>query len=253
MRSRRGPIAGQQRAGPESSAGAEEMRCVHEVITRRRTVRVAASFLLLSLLVLALGVQAVAAASGTSGGSSTTTPTAGTEGRGGVAAMSVATSPSAGTAGRGGIAGDHLLVAGRRDRRPRWGRGALATASSPGTRAEAGRPPSRRPTAGIAAQAQSASSGSSGTSTWIWVGAALAVLAGKHRRVGDPIVAAAPQRSRRRRTAHSIPTTRSAERRPDGPGRTRRGRPSGRPRRVLACSCRRAPRAWWALRTGSVI
>ena len=34
------------------------------------------------------------------------------------------------------------------------------------------------PTAGIAAQAQPASSGSSGTSTWIWVGAALAVLAG---------------------------------------------------------------------------
>ncbi len=66
---------------------------------------------------------------------------AGTAGRGGVTAFAAST-PSAGTQGRGGIA------------------------SVPAT------------TAGVAAQAQPTSSGSSGTTTWIWVGVALAVLAG---------------------------------------------------------------------------
>ena len=168
-----------------------------------------AGLLLLSLLVLAIAAPAVLAA-GESGSSS---PPAGTQGRGGAMGVTGKTS-AAGTEGRGGI-----------------------TASVPD------------PTAGIAAQPQSGSSGtsgssgSSGTSAWVWIGIALAVLAAsiatwailRRRRSRSPVGGVLRAASRRRSLRSGL--TRQREGRgATHPARVRSRRlvPSGSPTRERA-------------------
>ena len=107
---------------------------------------------LLALLALAIGAQAVLAAS------SGTTSAAGTEGRGGTAAIvttSVST-PAAGTEGRGGAATTSTVTV-------------VAQSPAAGTEGRGG-------AAVAAATAPTAASTSNGYGVWIAVGAALAAL-----------------------------------------------------------------------------
>ena len=107
---------------------------------------------LLSLVALAIGAQAVLAAS------SGTTPAAGTEGRGGTAAIvttSVST-PAAGTEGRGGAATTSTLTV-------------AAVTPAAGTEGRGG-------VAADSATASTAASASSDNGVWIAVGIAVAAL-----------------------------------------------------------------------------
>jgi hypothetical protein len=122
--------------------------------TARRRLARFTGLVLLSLLVVAAGVQVAQAAA------SSATPAAGTQGRGGVALL--ATTPAAGTQGRGGVA-------------------ALATTSSAGTQGTGPATAFARGRGGIASvrgvtAAQPGLSGTPSTASWIIVGSALAVL-----------------------------------------------------------------------------
>ena len=112
--------------------------------TAQRRLARFTGLVLLSLLVVAAGVQVAQAAT------SSTTPSAEWQGRGGVTAL--ATTPSADWQGRGGVT-------------------ALATTPSAGTQGRGGIASVRGVTA-----AQPGLSGTPSTASWIIVGSALAVL-----------------------------------------------------------------------------
>ena len=138
---------------------------------------------LFALLAIAIGAQAVLAAS------SSSTPPAGTQGRGGVSAPSsaaLAATPTAGTEGRGGVDASVAGLAATSPAAGRDGRGGVAALAGPATlagettvagngfslRARGGVP---RPAAGAFA-APSTAAATTGFGVWVLVGIALAVL-----------------------------------------------------------------------------
>ncbi len=138
---------------------------------------------LLALLAIAVGAQAVLAAS------SSLTPAAGTQGRGGVSASSsaaIAVTPTAGTEGRGGADASVTVVAVTTPAAGSEGRGGVAALAGPATlagettvagngfslRARGGVP---RPAAGAFA-APSTTAATTGFGVWVIVGIAVAVL-----------------------------------------------------------------------------
>ena len=127
---------------------------------QRRLARLT-GLVLLSLLVVAVGVQVAQAAA------SSTTPAAGTQGRGGVAIL--ATTPVAGTEGRGGVA--FRVTAPSAGTQGRGGVTAFAIAPAAGTQGRGGIAAVRGVTA-----ARPGLSGTPSTASWIIVGSALAVL-----------------------------------------------------------------------------
>ena len=71
-------------------------------IAATRQIALLAGLLLLSLVVFVTAIQTAQAVNGTGSSTASSTPAAGTQGRGGVALVSV--TPAAGTQGRGGVA-----------------------------------------------------------------------------------------------------------------------------------------------------
>ena len=146
--------------------------------TAQRRLARFTGLVLLSLLVVATGVQVAQAAA------SSTTPAAGTQGRGGVAVL--ATTPSAGTQGRGGVAFEATTPsAGTQGRggvaflaatpsvgtQGRGGVAAFANTPAAGTQGRGGIAAVRGVTA-----AQPGLSGTPSNASWIIVGSALAVF-----------------------------------------------------------------------------
>jgi len=129
--------------------------------TAQRRLARFTGLVLLSLLVIAAGVQVAQAAA------SSTTPAAGWQGRGGVTFL--ATTPSADWQGRGGVTA--LATTPSADWQGRGGVTALATTPSAGTQGRGGIASVRGVTA-----AQPGLSGTPSTASWIIVGSALAVL-----------------------------------------------------------------------------
>jgi len=121
-------------------------------IASTRWIALLAGLLLLSLVVFVTAIQTAQAVNGTGSSTAASTPAAGTQGRGGVALVSL--TPAAGTQGRGGVALAPVAPAARTQ-----GRGGVALASV-------------TPVTG----AQPVASDGISTTAWIAAGSAAAVL-----------------------------------------------------------------------------